>query len=96
MCIRDSVSTAETHSSSAVQLPKIPSAFSCFRCPCLLYTSAGYADYKGNIVLFDADGNIILTENYVHTKPSDAVSYTHLDVYKRQRYGEIERVRLLP
>lgn len=33
--------------------------------------AAGYADYKGNIVLFDADGNIILTENYVHTKPSD-------------------------
>ena len=33
--------------------------------------AAGYADYKGNIVLFDADGNIILTEIYVHTKPSD-------------------------
>lgn len=33
--------------------------------------AAGYADYKGNIVLFDAEGNIILTENYVHTKPSD-------------------------
>ena len=33
--------------------------------------AAGYADYKGNLVLFDADGNIILTENYVHTKPSD-------------------------
>ena len=33
--------------------------------------AAGYVDYKGNIVLFDADGNIILTENYVHTKPSD-------------------------
>ena len=33
--------------------------------------AAGYADDKGNIVLFDADGNIILTENYVHTKPSD-------------------------
>lgn len=33
--------------------------------------AAGYVDYKGNIVASDAEGNIILTENYVHTKPSD-------------------------
>lgn len=33
--------------------------------------AAGYVDYKGNIVASDAEGNIILTENYVSTAPDE-------------------------
>ena len=38
------VSTAETHSSSAVQLPKIPSAFSLFRWPIAMDASGAPLD----------------------------------------------------
>ena len=42
--------------------------------------AAGYVDYKGNIVASDAEGNIILTENYVSTAPGE-YAYVRENIY---------------
>ena len=54
-------------------------------CTCLLYTSTGVASTAGKFAACFALGARILKEFY-----PESVSYTHLDVYKRQVYLEIE------
>ena len=53
---------------------------------CLLYTSRFVKDGfgTGDCVII-ADGTLDIVD-YKHGKGVEAVSYTHLDVYKRQTY----------
>ena len=59
---------------------------------CLLYTSGAGGDTcdRGQKAILSATGGDrrILWDDAVRPHGADAVSYTHLDVYKRQRYNE--------
>ena len=59
---------------------------------CLLYTSGFSFDFTGerNVIVYQAEAGMVLDENIYRLLRSELmeeyipVSYTHLDVYKRQ------------
>ena len=87
MCIRDSKVRGQQkqkrHPQYRYEL-SLPLHFSCIACPCLLYTSSLFERHKTLLKMIVVENFVILVGMLIYSLLSVPVSYTHLDVYKRQ------------